>query len=240
MASRTVMKKTLLPIVLVLLAHVSVFATWSIILVDPKTHEIGIAAASCTHSCYGIGKIIPNVGAIMVQAMSNSQARDKGIHMILAEASPEQIIEAMRAPVFDPERQQYAVVTIRYLDNPKIYTGTSTKPSNGGLTDYGISVQGNTLASDAVLQEVMSATQKGRNEARPLPEILMMALEAGARAGGDSRCGEQRATTAFLIAARPDDKKPYLDLLIFGQGRGKQNAVELLRIKYERWKRKHA
>jgi hypothetical protein len=53
------------------------FATWSIIIIDPVTEEIGIAGASCTYNCYGIGKIIPNVGAIIVQAMSNNAARKR-------------------------------------------------------------------------------------------------------------------------------------------------------------------
>ena len=62
------------------------FATWSIIMIDPKTNEIGIAAASCTYNCYGIGKIIPSMGAIIVQAMSNNEAREKGAAMILEDS----------------------------------------------------------------------------------------------------------------------------------------------------------
>jgi uncharacterized Ntn-hydrolase superfamily protein len=225
---------------IVLFFPYSVWATWSLIIIDPRTKEIGIAGASCTYNCYGIGKIIPNAGAVIVQAMSNNEARDKGVEMILAEASPEQIIEAMRDSIFDPERQQYAVVTIRYLNEPGIYTGRLTNTLHGGLTDYGVSVQGNTLATDTVLAVVMKAVQKGRTNLLPVSEILLSALEAGSNAGGDKRCGEQKATSAFMIVAKPGDKRPYMDLQIFGQGKGKQNAVDLLRIKYERWKRKHA
>jgi len=81
------------------------------------------------------------VGAIVVQAMSNNQAGEKGVQMILAETSPEQIIQALRDSIFDPERQQYAVITFKYINEPKIYTGSLTKAFNGGLTDYGVSVQ---------------------------------------------------------------------------------------------------
>jgi uncharacterized Ntn-hydrolase superfamily protein len=73
-----------------------------------------------------------------------------------------------------------------------------------------------------------------------ISEILMAALEAGAVAGGDKRCGEQKATSAFIVIAKPNDKKPYLNLQIFGQGKGNQNAVTMLRAKFERWKRKHS
>ena len=43
--------------------------------------------------------------AIIVQAMSNKQAREKGVEMILAESTPGQIIQVLRNPDFDPERQ---------------------------------------------------------------------------------------------------------------------------------------
>jgi uncharacterized Ntn-hydrolase superfamily protein len=233
------MTRYILLIAIVFLFHISTYATWSIIIVDKKTNEIGIAGASCTYNCYGIGKIIPNMGAIIVQAMSNNQAREKGVQMILAESTPEQIIQALRNPDFDPERQQYAVVTIKYIDNPGTYTGDSTKKFNGALTKSGVSVQGNTLASDSELKIIMEAVEKGQNELLNIAEILMRALEAGSTAGGDKRCGEQKASSAFIIVTRPGDKKPYLNLNIFGQGKGGQNAVEMLRKKFDKWKTKH-
>ena len=58
--------------------------------------------------------------------------------------------------------------------------------------------------------------------------IIMIALEAGSTSGGDKRCGEQKASSAFIIVAKPDDKKPYINLNIFGQRKGGQNAVEML------------
>jgi uncharacterized Ntn-hydrolase superfamily protein len=140
------MKKYIIALTALLYSHSQSFATWSIILIDPKSKEIGIAGASCTYNCDGIGKILPNIGAVIVQAISNNQARDKGIQMILAESSPEEIIQAMRDSIFDPERQQYAVITIQYLNEPKTYTGKLTNAINGTLMDYGVSVQGNTLA----------------------------------------------------------------------------------------------
>ena len=234
------MKEYLIVLLVLLYSHNESLATWSIILIDSETKEIGIAGASCTHNCYGIGKIVPNAGALIVQAMSNNEAREKGIKLIFAEATPGQIIQAMRDPIFDPERQQYAVVTVKYINEPKTYTGKLTNPINGTLTDHGVSVQGNTLASETELQMIMDAVQKGKKDLLHIAEILMEALEAGSMAGGDKRCGEQRATSAFITVARPNDRKPYLDLIIFGQSKGKSNAVDLLRLKYEKWKRKHS
>lgn len=233
------MRKSILTVVIFVFFSVRALATWSIIIIDPKTNEIGIAGASCSYNCYGIGKIIPNMGAIIVQAMSNNEAREKGIEMIIAESTPEQIIQALRNPQFDPERQQYAVVTIKYIDYPSTYTGDLTHQSNGALTKRGVSVQGNTLTSDSELKIIMDAVDNGQNESLNIAEILINALEAGSASGGDKRCGEQKASSAFIIVAKPGDKKPYIDLNIFGQSKGGQNAVDMLRKKFEQWRRKH-
>jgi len=234
------LEKYWIVLIIGLFTWVPSFATWSIILIDPKTKEIGIAGASCSYNCYGIGKIAPGMGAIIVQAMSNNDARDMGFKLLMAKATPEQIITAMRSPEFDPEEQQYAVVTVQFLKAPKTYTGTVTKKFNGALTGEGFSVQGNTLTSAAELQIIMDVVIKGKKDGLPISEILMAALEAGSRAGGDNRCGEQRATSAFLTVARPIDKTPYIDLVIFGQQKGGPNAVGLLRLKYEKWMKKQA
>ncbi|MBD2704022.1 DUF1028 domain-containing protein [Spirosoma sp. BT702] len=217
------------------------WATWSIIIINQKTGEIGIAGASCTHNCSGIGRIIPGQGAIIVQAMSNADARRKGAEMIQAGYSPDAIIEALQHPDFGPEHQQYAVVTCQHLGQPRTYTGTATSPSGGSLTATGVSIQGNTLADEAVLTAVMQAVVKAQSQEMPMAEILMLALEAGSEAGGDKRCGEQRATCAFIRMAIPTEKpnKSTLFLEFFGQKRGGMNAVHLLRGKYERWKTRH-
>jgi uncharacterized Ntn-hydrolase superfamily protein len=218
----------------------ALFATWSIILVDPATGEIGIAGASCTSNCYGIGKIIPGKGAIVVQAMSSSAARAKGLQMILSDFSPQEIVTALRDASFEPERQQYAVITLAHASTPMIYTGDSTKAFKGAVTAGGVSIQGNTLLNNDVIPKIFQAVEKGQQDRLALPEILMAALLAGAEAGGDSRCGEQTATSAFITVARPADKKPYLNLIIFGQRRGGPNAVTMLAHKYERWKSKRS
>ena len=230
-------------LLILLVTHLSARATWSIVLVDPVSREIGIAGASCSYNCYGIGQIIPGKGAVVVQAMSNPAAREKGLAMLHAGASPQAIIAAMRSPEFEPENQQYAVVSLQYPDAPATYTGKATSPSGGyggSLTAKGVSVQGNTLAGQDALKVIFEAVRKGQQAGLPLSEILMLALEAGSSAGGDKRCGQQRATSAFLIVAQPADKarKPYLDLQFFGQKPGGMNAVSLLRGKYEKWKSK--
>ena len=230
------MNRFTLALTVLLFSTRACFATWSIIMIDPKTKEIGIAGASCTYNCFGIGKIVPDMGAVIVQAMSSSQARNKAVEMILAESNPEQIIRALRDPAFDPEKQQYAIVTIKYIDKPATFTGNSTNYYKGALTASGISVQGNTLTNEDELRNIFNAIQKAKTNLLDISEILMIALEAGSTSGGDKRCGDQRATSAFIIVAKPGSKNPYLNLNIFGQRKGGQNAVVMLRKKFEKWK----
>lgn len=227
--------KAFITLILVFIANTHVFATWSIIIIDQKTKEIGIAGASCTHNCYGIGEILPGKGAIIVQAMSNNQAREKGMEMIRSGNSPQEIIKVLREPLYDPERQQYAIVSFRHFDFPATYTGRSTHDFGGTITGPGFSVQGNTLTGENVLKEIYEAVLRGQRDGLPIDKILMLALEAGARAGGDKRCGEQTATSAFITVARPGDRKPYLNLQIFGQRKGGPNAVSVLSSKYDKW-----
>ena len=73
------LKQLVLTVSLLVILTNSAKATWSIIIIDPKTKEIGIAGASCTYSVYGIGGIVPGKGAVVVQAMSNKSARNKGL-----------------------------------------------------------------------------------------------------------------------------------------------------------------
>ena len=232
------MKKVITILVMLTAFHLHLLATWSIIIIDPRTNEIGIAGASCTSDCSGIGSIIPGNGAIIVQAMSNYNAHDMGRKAIIAGHAIENILAALKEPRFDPQHQQYALVTIKQM-NPVTYTGDSTIYYNGALTGYGISVQGNLLSSENELKDIFNAVVKGQKDSLSIHELLMLALEAGSKAGGDKRCGAQTAQSAFMKVARPNDeaKSPYLDLVVTEQQNEGNNAVTVLRKEYEKWKK---
>lgn len=212
-------------------------ATWSIIVIDPKTKEIGIAGASCTYSVYGIGGIIPGKGAVVVQAMSNKAARNKGLQMILADASPEEILKAISDPDFDPEEQQYGIVCLNNIDHPQTYTGSATTADKGTVTSKGIAVQGNTLSNKEMIDKILQVALNAQKASLSIQEVLMLALEAGAEYGGDKRCGDRKASSAFLTVAKPDDnpQRPSLNLIV-NQFDNKTNAVKALRRKFDIWK----
>jgi uncharacterized Ntn-hydrolase superfamily protein len=213
-------------------------ATWSIVVIDSKTKAIGIAGASCTYSVYGIGAIAPGKGALVVQAMSNTKARNKGLQMILANTGPDEILKAIRDPEFDPEQQQYGIVCLYAAEQPRTYTGSETTSEKGALTSLGVSVQGNTLSNKEMLGKILDAVLQARKASLSIQDVLMLALEAGAEYGGDKRCGDRKALSAFLTIAKPDDDpaKPFLNL-VFNQSNENINAVKGLRGMFEHWKR---
>jgi uncharacterized Ntn-hydrolase superfamily protein len=83
----------------------------------------------------------------------------------------------------------------------------------------------------------MTAIRNARAARHTLEDVLMAGLQAGADAGGDKRCGTQRATSAFLVVARPDEPvgRPYLSLIVYAVERGKVNAVDFLHKKLSEW-----
>ena len=214
------------------------FATWSIIVVDTKTKKIGIAGASCTPSVYGIGAIMPGKGAIVVQANGNPLARLQGFRMIMDGATSATILEKLRSPDYDPEHQQYAIITMDDINHPATYTGTKTISYASTLTGNGITVQGNMLTNPDEIQVIFDAAVKAQKDSLPIQDILMIALEAGARSGGDKRCGERKAASAFLTVSKPEDvDKHWLNLVVLGDD-GHTHAVEALRRKFDDWKAK--
>ena len=84
---------------------------------------------------------------------------------------------------------------------------------------------------------VMTAIHDAQAAGQTLEDVLMAGLQAGADAGGDKRCGAQRATSAFLVVARPGEPvgRPYLSLIVYGVDRGKVNAVDFMHKKLSEW-----
>jgi uncharacterized Ntn-hydrolase superfamily protein len=151
---------------------------------------------------------------------------------------PATIIENLRHPEYDPEQQQYAVLSVNNIANPAVYTGTKTIPNAGTLTGNGISVQGNMLTHPHELQAIFDAAVKAQKDSLPVQDILMLALEAGANSGGDKRCGERKASSAFVSVAKPGDiEKYWLNLIVYGND-DHTHAVEALRQKFDDWKAK--
>lgn len=221
-------------LVFILLIFISsnIYATWSIIAVDRKTGEIGIAGASCTFDVSGIASIVPGKGAIVVQAASNYFARMKGVSLINANASQEEIFNAIRHPDFNPEDQQYGIILLDSELKPSVYSGTNISGWHGKKVDFDFAVIGNLLPGKQVIEVAFKTFESNRD--KPLAVRLMLALKAGEQAGGDKRCGSQFAKSAFIMLYDPK-KEAILKLAIQGMEAGGKPAVSLLKQEFDSW-----
>jgi uncharacterized Ntn-hydrolase superfamily protein len=203
--------------------------TWSVVGVDPKTGDVGVAVASCvTRNGDAVAALVPGKGAAATQAGFDVKNRNKVFEAIKQGLTAEEVIAQVTDPKWDSEtdRRQYGVLT---MHNGFVRAAGFTTPTRQGMTNgedgvprfagvmadpsRGVSSQGNTLASSEVVQRPLDAYRwddpAGFNR---LWDRLMRAIEAGSIAGGDVRCnqGAVRQTTsmAALLVARGTDP-PY-------------------------------
>jgi len=198
-------------------------STWSIVAVDPRTHEVGAAAASCILSdeitIDDIAVLVPGTGAVVAQALANLDAARAIAEEIASGGSPAVALAEVTAPGADERLgvdvsrlRQYGAVT--FEAGPVSYTGAWNGDWAGARAGRGVSVQGNILRGPEVVEKALAAFEQ---DAGPcLAERLLRALEAGALAGGDRRCvAELGALSAFVAVAQPGDARdePSLRLL---------------------------
>jgi uncharacterized Ntn-hydrolase superfamily protein len=248
--------------------------TWSVAAIDPRTGDVGVASASCVPSyADALAALVPGKGAGATQASFDIRNRNVVYRAIQEGLTAEQVIARVTAPANDTSinRRQYGVVT---LNNGQVHVAGFTAPVRLGMAvpddgstprwagvradaQYGVTVQGNTLASEDVVAKGLEAFRwQDPTGFNTLPDRLMRALEAGAVWGGDVRCNtantRQTAAMAFIVAARGTDapyatdsigfsdqgtaKAPWLAISVRGE-RGGDNPLLELRLRYDRWRR---
>ena len=231
------LRRSVLAILIAAFLPSTASATWSIVILDPGTQRIGVAGASCTGYVYGIMGLLPGKGVLIAQAISNDPSIQKAMKLLDQGVSTDSIWRVISDPAFDPELsiRQYALATLR--GEIIQYTGAATPDYHGDRKATNVLVQGNTLPGPEVLDRVMAAIRDAQAARRTLEDVLMAGLQAGADAGGDRRCGAQRAMSSFLVVAGPGEPvgRPYLSLIVFGSDSSGVNAVDFLHTKLTEW-----
>lgn len=180
-------------------------ATWSVIGADPDTGEVGVAVASCVPGeVVVVPVLVPGVGAAASQAALNPASGDQLVTALQSGQPAEQVIASVTSPAFDPMAQQRQFGTVTLNGTSAGFTGSSNPSAalSAQNASNTASVQGNTLAGDAVVNDALAAFDATDG---PLADRLLAALTAGSEAGGDSRCGSRTASSAALIVAQRDD-----------------------------------
>ncbi len=190
-------------------------ATWSVVAVDAKTGEVGVAVASCVgFEVSVVPVLVPGIGAAASQADISRPSGARLVDALSSGATAAETIDVVVAADDAPADRQFGVVVLG--DDGAGWTGSDTFDIalDRRSTDGTVSVQGNILVSEGVVDAALAAFEDSDGE---LPDRLLAALVAGADAGGDSRCGDQTARSAALIVARPGDATyAFTDAGVFG------------------------
>lgn len=189
----------------------SAHATFSIAAYDSVTQELGVAVQS---RAFSVGMAVPwaeaGVGAIATQASTNESFGPLGLSMLRAGKPAPDALRALLDADSGSAHRQLGIVDAR--GGSANFTGKLCSEWAGGVTGPGYAIQGNILASEAVVKGMEKAFLETKGE---LAERLLAALVAGQAAGGDRRGME----SAALIVVRPSDEYPeyrtrYVDLRV--------------------------
>ena len=210
-------------------------ATWSIVVVDPATGEVGVGIASCVdidpaifldeNGVILLAALAPGDGAGVSQAAFNIEVPPKMVEELQAGTSAQDTVAAVTDPAFDEESslRQHAVIRLDGPDQPAVYTGEDNEDWAGSTTASGVSVQGNTLVVESVVEDALKAYQSSTGS---IASRLAQGLLAGSKAGRDSRCGNQTALFAHVAVADADGNyRTKIEQVAQGDG---QNPTQLL------------
>jgi uncharacterized Ntn-hydrolase superfamily protein len=166
--------------------------TFSIVGCDLATGELGIAVAS---KFLAVGAVVPfakaGVGAVATQSWANTSYGPRGLELLAAGDTPQQAIDALTG--IDDAAQQRQVGIVDAAGRSATFTGTKCFPWAGGIAGPNFACQGNILVGEATVQAMAETFPRAQGS---LVRRLLASLDAGQRAGGDSR-GQQSA--ALLV-----------------------------------------
>jgi uncharacterized Ntn-hydrolase superfamily protein len=202
--------------------------TFSIVAMDPQTNEWGIAVAS---KVFDVGYIVPwceaGVGAVATQAWANPYI---GPWVLAALRDGKSAAEALKIILEkDSLAEDRQIGIVDRAGTSIAYTGQNCLDWAGHTTAPYVSIQGNILTGPDVIDSMLAVFQRTDG---PLAERLLSALEAGERAGGDSR-GKQSA--AIMVLRKQGGYDGVDDRLVDLKVVDNPDPVKELRRQYEMW-----
>ena len=247
-------------------------ATWSVIAVDARTGRVVISSATCvaqerllSFTSKGLmdvqAIVVPGVGVAAAQAGVDVTRENQALvyEQLKDGTDPRLILDMLHG---DPniQRRQFGIVDLQGRSIG--FSGRGNSPASLSVqgrvpgTDIYYSVQGNILASDAVVQNAARAMERAEGD---ILDKVMAAMEAADAAGGDRRCtcetppvpdapcDGRNAHVAYLLAADPDDPEGesfndgdyfmFIDVTDQNiESAENANPVITLRMRYDAWK----
>jgi hypothetical protein len=202
-------------------------ATWSIVVVNRRTGEVAVAAATCIariNLLSGLTTVVPGVGAGVIQASGDSSdllPMTEGLRLGLAPADILLLVQAAEPSV---GQLQTGIVSF-YPGVPVTFTGRTVGRAKAGVVgevgDLAYAIQGNVLAGNEVVAAAEAALLAAPGD---LGQKLLAAMVAARELGGDGRCScdlrrpdrcgtppasfEKSAHVGFLVVTRIGDDVP--------------------------------
>lgn len=250
----------------------SLSATWSIIAIDARTGRVVVSSATCVAQARLLSFpakglmdvqaiVVPGVGVAAAQAgVDRTRANQTLIYEQLKDGTDPRLILDMLRGDPDIESRQFGIVDARgrSIGFSGSRNGAASLSAQGRVpgTDIYYSVQGNILASDAVVNNAAAALENAEGD---VTDKVMAAMEAADAAGGDSRCtcdtepapdapcDGKNAHVAYILAADRDDAEGstfndgdyhmFIDVTDENiEPHENANPVKTLRLRYDAWK----
>ncbi len=181
--------------------------TYSIVARDPKTGELGVAVQS---HWFSVGTKVSwakaGIGAIATQSFINTSFGPRGLALLAAGCSADNVVAQLVAEDEGRELRQLAVVDSQ--GRAAAYTGQKCVAEAGHYVGKNFSVQANLMLTNTVWSAMARAFE---STAGPLAERMLEALKAAQAEGGDIR-GKQSA--ALLVVRGQSTGESWNDRLI--------------------------
>jgi uncharacterized Ntn-hydrolase superfamily protein len=203
--------------------------TFSIIGIDKKNNEMGIA---CFSKAFGVGGIVPeldlNLGAIAVQSFPNVLYKPKAMKLLNDGFSVKKVLDKILLGDKDKDIRQ---ILLMNKEGEAIgFTGQKNVKFAGHLIGKNCIVGGNMLAGENILLKIKEAFEKSKGD---LANKLMRALKAVGLKGDkrDLNFGSAGLIVEKLSAGVLGFGNRYLDLRIDYSKNAIKDLENLLKIR---------
>jgi uncharacterized Ntn-hydrolase superfamily protein len=168
-------------------------STYSIVALDSKTKQLGVAVQS---HWFSVGSVVPwaksGVGAVATQSLAKIEYGPEGLALMEKGKTAQESLDILLAQDEGAKYRQVGMVD--FQGNVASHTGSNCMDFAGFQKGKNYTVQANIMASPTVWPAMAEAYERAEGD---LAERMMQALEAAEREGGDLR-GRQSASMLIV------------------------------------------
>ena len=158
--------------------------TFSIVASNPSTKELCVATSTGLVAVGNlVPSILPNVGAICVQAMVKPSYRETILDLMKKGSSNESAINTVLKN--DKKKEHRQIIVVNAKGQTYVFSGLRMIKICDSCIEDNFAIAGNMLASSSVISSMKKAFFKNVNVF--FPKRLLLTLIAGEDAGGDKR-----------------------------------------------------